>query len=281
MPQTVSYRHAPTADLFRLHRERLDWLEQTRGPIVALPSEYPDGYHVPNHHHSRSQLLHALAGVVLVSSQFGRWMVPPDHAMWIPAGIEHAVDMLGNVSMRSIYVAPDAIEGLPARLRVVGVSDLIRSLIVEAVALPDEAEPSARARLLLTLLLHEIPAMPERPLGLPFPADPKIAALCRRFVAAPSPHATIDEWAQAAGMSRRTFTRAFHRQTGLPLSTWRQQALLFAALPRLAEGEPVTRVALDLGYDSVPAFTTMFKRMLGTSPRGYLRGTREPDRAGA
>lgn len=279
MRHIVSFLDGPPADLSRLHRERLDWLEQAPGPIVALPSEFPDGYHVPEHHHSRSQLLHALTGVVLVSTQLGRWMVPPDHAMWIPAGIEHAVDMLGNVSMRSIYVAPGAIEGLPERLRVVGVGDLMRSLIVEAVALPDE--PSPRSTLLLSLLLHEIPAMPERPLGLPFPADPKIAALCRRFVASPSPHATIDEWATAAGMSRRTFTRIFQRQTGLSLSTWRQQALLFAALPRLADGEPVTRVALDLGYDSVPAFTTMFRRMLGKSPRAYLRGAREPERAGA
>jgi AraC-like DNA-binding protein len=34
-------------------------------------------------------------------------------------------------------------------------------------------------------------------------------------------------------------------------------------------------VALDLGYDSVPAFITMFKRMLGASPRGYMRGARD------
>lgn len=278
MPNAVSFMQEPSADLARLHRQRLEWLEGAAGPIVALPSEYPDGYHVPNHHHSRSQLLHALTGVVLVSSQFGRWMVPPDHAMWIPAGVEHSVDMLGNVSMRSLYVVPNAVAGLPARLRVVGVGDLMRSLIVEAVALPDEAEPSERSRLLLNLLLHEIPAMPERPFGLPFPSDPKIAALCRRFLAAPSPHATIDEWAALAGMSRRTFTRRLQRQTGLSLSTWRQQALLFAALPRLTDGESITSVALDLGYDSVPAFTTMFKRMLGTSPRGYLRGAREPEK---
>jgi len=83
-------------------------------------------------------LLHALTGVVLIRTRYGRWMVPPDHAMWIPAGIEHAVDMLGDVSMRSVYVKPDAIDGLPAGLRVVGVGDLMRSLIVEAVALPDE-----------------------------------------------------------------------------------------------------------------------------------------------
>ncbi len=283
MPTTASHLDRPRGDLDGRHRERLDWLERANGPIVALPSEYPDGYRVPEHGHNRSQLLHALTGVVLVRTQYGRWMVPPGHAMWIPAGVRHEVDMLGNVSMRSIYVAPGAIEGLPDRLRVVGVSELMRSLIVEAVGLSEEARLSTRGDLLLTLLLHEIPAMPERPLGLPFPADARLAVLCRRFVTDPSPRTTIDEWAAAVGMSRRTFTRVFHRQTGLSLSTWRQQALLFAALPRLADGEPVTRVALDLGYDSVPAFTTMFKRMLGTAPRNYLRGAADlrPIKAGS
>jgi AraC-like DNA-binding protein len=73
-------------------------------------------------------------------------------------------------------------------------------------------------------------------------------------------------------MSRRAFTRAFRRETGLSLSAWRQQACLFAALPRLARGEPVTSVALDLGYDSLPAFTTMFRRILGAPPSRYLPG---------
>ncbi|MBN9249928.1 MAG: AraC family transcriptional regulator [Mesorhizobium sp. 61-13] len=274
----VSHLEAPVTDLFSLHRSRLDWLERTSGPIIALPSEYPDGYRVPEHQHSRSQLLHALTGVVLVKTDYGRWMVPPDHAMWIPAGIEHAVEMLGDVSMRSVYVTPDAIDGLPGSLRVVAVSDLMRSLIIEAVTLPPEPQLVGRSGLVLNLLLHEIPNLPEKPLGLPFPDDNRIAVLCRRFVAEPSPHATIDDWAALVGMSRRSFTRIFHKQTGLSLSTWRQQALLFAALPRLTDGEPVTRVALDLGYDSVPAFTTMFKRMLGISPRAYLRGSRDIER---
>ncbi|MNE86844.1 transcriptional activator FtrA [compost metagenome] len=77
-------------------------------------------------------------------------------------------------------------------------------------------------------------------------------------------------------MSRRAFTRAFRRETGLSLSVWRQQACLFAALPRLAAGEPVTSVALDLGYGSIPAFTTMFKRMLGAPPRSYFNVHGDP-----
>ncbi|MGZ5985933.1 MAG: helix-turn-helix domain-containing protein [Caulobacteraceae bacterium] len=44
---------------------------------------------------------------------------------------------------------------------------------------------------------------------------------------------------------------------------------MLAALPRLAAGEPVTTIALDLGYDSPAAFATMFKRLSGMQPSRY------------
>jgi AraC-like DNA-binding protein len=144
----------------------------------------------------------------------------------------------------------------------------MRSLVVEAVRA--QGEPGNRSDLIMALLVEEIRTLPEVPLGLPLPRDERLARLCRNFVAAPDPHETIDRWASRLNMSRRAFTRAFRRETGVSLSTWRQQACLFAALPRLAHGEPVTTVALDLGYESVAAFTTMFRRMLGAPPRAYL-----------
>ena len=45
------------------------------------------------------------------------------------------------------------------------------------------------------------------------------------------------------------------------------------ALPRLAAGERVTSVAMALGYDNPAAFTSMFHRSLGASPRAYCRGS--------
>lgn len=255
-------------------QDRLEWIETAAGDVVASASDFPDGHRVAPHRHSRAQLLHALSGVVMVSTGQGRWMVPPDHAMWIPAGVEHAVDMLGLVRMRSAYVLPGAAPDLPGTLRVLAMSDLMRSLIVEAVQIRIAEGAEARATAIMRLILLEIPNLAERPFALPFPSDPRLAALCRRFVAAPTPHATIDGWAAETGMSRRSFTRAFMRETGLSLSVWRRQATLFAALPRLADGVPVTTVALDLGYDSVPAFTTMFRRMLGKAPRNYMKGAK-------
>jgi AraC-like DNA-binding protein len=38
---------------------------------------------------------------------------------------------------------------------------------------------------------------------------------------------------------------------------------------RLGGGAPVTQVALDLGYESVSAFSAMFHRATGTSPSQF------------
>ena len=251
--------------------ERLWDKEAAAVPLHTLPYQYEAGDRVERHSHTRAQLLYARSGVVLVTSDQGRWMVPPEHALWIPPFVEHSVEMLGPVSIFSLYVEPAALPDLPATVRVVGVTDLARELIIAAV----RAEGTERMRLIMPLLLDVVATLPERSLALPFPADRRLAALCRHFVEHPSPDLVIDRWASDLSMSRRAFTRTFRRETGLSLSTWRQQACLFAALPRLAAGETVTSVALDLGYDSIAAFTTMFKRMLGAPPRSYLSARRE------
>jgi len=56
----------------------------------------------------------------------------------------------------------------------------------------------------------------------------------------------------------------------MSFTAWRQQVRLVDALSRLATGQPVTTVALDLGYQSPSAFTSMFRRALGRAPTRYF-----------
>lgn len=251
--------------------ENIALVAAAEGTLFARGSDYGDGVLVPPHMHDRHQLLHALSGVLLVSTGDGHWIVPPEYALWIPAGCTHQVEMLGPVRMRSVYVRPEGAEPHATAPQVLGMTPLVRALVVEAVAMMERPGHEARDRLIADLLLQEIPRLPEQPLALPLPADPRLLSLCRAFIAAPDARAPLDDWADRAGMSRRSLTRHFRQETGLGLDQWRQQALVFAALPRLIEGGKVTTVALDLGYDSPAAFTTMFRRMLGHTPRAYLR----------
>jgi AraC-like DNA-binding protein len=70
--------------------------------------------------------------------------------------------------------------------------------------------------------------------------------------------------------STRTLYRRFLKETGITFARWKQQARLLESIRRLAQGAPVTTVAMDLGYDSASAFSTMFRRALGIAPRAFV-----------
>ena len=255
------------------HRRNLGWIAQAEGDVLLNSSDNPAGYTVPLHSHQRVQLLCVLSGVVLVTVERSRWMIPPGHALLIPHGLQHSVEMLSDVSMKSIYLFPEKSALAQRTPQVLEVTELARSLIIEAIRLRDLAADNRKADLVLKLLMEEIASLEPRPLGLPFPADNRLSLLCRAYMAAPSANARLDDWAAKLAMSRRTFTRFFLKETGVSFVTWRQQASLFACLPKLAEGAPVTHIAMLAGYDNVAAFTTMFRRLLGTPPRSYMRAS--------
>ena len=248
---------------------RAEAIEAVARPIVAVGNDYPAGHTHPNHRHLRSQLLFAERGTMLVRTGEGAWMVPPHQGIWIPAGIEHSIAMLGAVSTRSVYLESETAVGMPTHCQVLGISPLLRELLIEAVDLPSEYDTNGRAGMIMSLAIEEIRVAPELPLSLPLPTDEKLAARCRRFLEHPSAQQTIDLWCRDLAVSRRTFTRRFQRETGLTFSAWQRRACLVSVLPRLLRGERVTTLAFDLGYSSPAAFTIMFKQIMGTAPQNY------------
>jgi AraC-like DNA-binding protein len=184
--------------------------------------------------------------------------------------MEHNLRMLTPVTTITIWVEPERKLRLPQRCQVVEIPQLMRSLLMAATDVAPEYDIRGRDGVLIALLLHELIRLPTLPLSLNFPTHKGLARRCRDFLENPAAHHTIEDWSGALGMSRRTFTRLFKNETGLSFAAWRQQACLFAALPRLAANEPITQIALDLGYESPAAFTTMFKRLQGVPPSRYF-----------
>lgn len=243
--------------------------EATPRPVVSRGNTYPAAFELATHQHRRGQLLYASEGTVAITTPFGAWIAPPERAVWIPSGIPHAVRMIGAVNTRSVYIEPEVTGEAGQACRVIAVSPLLRALLVEAVQVPREYDMAGRDGLLMGLLVEEIGRAPSVPLALPLPTDAGLASLSAAFLEHPNVAEGIDAWAGALGMHRRSFTRLFRRETGMSFARWRQQACLLAALPRLAAGEPVTEVALDLGYESATSFSTMFRRALGKPPSDY------------
>jgi AraC-like DNA-binding protein len=251
----------------RLHIDDVDHIAR---PIIAIGTHYPAAHVIARHLHRRGQLASSATGVIVLSTAESTWVMPPQRGLWIPPQTEHQVRMVGDVDMQSLYLEPDAVPNMPTQCQVLGISPFMRSLLTEAMGLPLEYRLDSRAGALMELIRHEMQQLPALALSLRYPADGPLGERCRTFVDNPNIHATIDEWSDALGMSRRTFTRRFRRETGQSFVAWRQQACLLCAMPRLAAHEPVTSVALDMGYENPAAFTLMFRRVFGSAPLAYL-----------
>ena len=239
-------------------------------PVVGYAADYPSGHVIRRHRHAAGQLIYAASGVMTVTTAAGRWVVPPERAVWVPPRVAHAIRMTGVVGMRTLYLDPPATTGLPAAPAVVQVRPLLRELIVAAVAFRQPYDPDGPEARIVAVLLDELEVARTAPLHVPVPRDPRLRAITDRLLVDPSDGRTLSAWARTAGASARTLARLFRRETGLGFGDWRREARLLHALERLAAGEAVTTVALELGYDGPSAFIAMFRARLGTTPGRYF-----------
>ena len=238
-------------------------------PVLALYDEYPTGFVDPMHRHCRIQILYACAGIMAVRTAAASYVVPPQRALWIPPNTDHEVRCRSAVSLRTLYLRPDAVDA-DTRCHVFEVSNLLRALIMEMGSLGTHYPSDGRAGHIVALLLDEIQRMARARNELAMPQDPRLLRVCSSLLEQPSDPRDIDEWARVAGMGRRTFTRAFRRETGVGFAMWRQQARLMEAMALLSSGMPIAHVAFAVGYDSPSSFSATFRRAFGVSPSQYM-----------
>lgn len=231
------------------------------------------------HSHDLHQLEYAFEGTAQVETAAARYLLPPQQAIWIPAGVEHCTTLS---RVRTVSVFFDPVLGIDAgeRVRVLAVAPVIREMILHARRWPIQrlsSDPAADtffatlADLIVESLDHETL------LCLPTSRHPLVDAAMRFTVAHQGDDLTLDEVCAAVGTSPRSLRRAFAAETGMP---WRQYLLesrLLQAMARLAAPEPgVLAVALASGFDSLSGFARAFRRYTGESPLGYRQRVLPP-----
>lgn len=246
-------------------------------PIAAMAKSFADGCEVAPHGHERDQLLFALTGIMRLETAREAWIVPPDRAVYIPARTIHSVSIRGDVAMRTLYLAPDPAAGLPRKVTVLEVSDLLRALVLALIEEPVLYDEAGRGGAIARLIVMEIARARGLAFVVPMPRDARLQRLCTALLADPACRLTLEGWSETAGASARTLARLFERDLGMSFAAWRQRVRLHHAVEALAEGQPVARVAESCGYRSPSAFAAAFRKLVGLPPSALKSGGRLAD----
>jgi AraC-like DNA-binding protein len=240
-------------------------LEDDYGPLVS-----------ERHAHEKHQLLYAAAGTLKLEAEDGQWLLPPQRAAWIRAGVSHRVRALGRVALRTVYLAPPVAFAPESACVVFAAEPLCREMILHAMRWgPDRAADDARARTFFAALgsLAGEWAEARLPFRLPAARSPELEEAMAYALADLGGSPTIEEAAKRAGLSVRSLSRRFADEAQ---TTWRaflHQARMMRAMELLGvPGARVTDTAFAVGFESLAAFTRAFEEFTGACPSDFKKG---------
>lgn len=254
------------------HIRKLKQFEASPLPLHGIAVDYKKGHVImPHSHDGSAQLLYAISGTLLVETHAGRWLVPPNRAVWIAAQEQHTVVMRSHAKVRSLLIKADSTgTELPKTSYVMNVSSLLKELILTATLLPVDYQADTHANLVVSLLLEELKRCNALNLLLPWPDDARYHNICEYLIHHPSDARSIPQWASELYISAKTFERQFLQLTGISFGKWRQQARLLYSLEALSEGLPIIDIAFQFGYSSHSAYSAAFKDFFGQRPSDFM-----------
>ncbi len=249
--------------------------QRSTGDGVHLVSRsYEKGLRLDPHMHREAQLVYAASGTMQVTTPKGRWLVPPDRAVWVPARMVHAIDVVADIEMRTLYfdlawLKRDQRSPSLKSEFVVRVSPLLHQAIL---ALFDERASNERMALLIKLVMLELHQAEDSATFIPLPHEPRCRRAAEIVLAAPAAAHDIGALARKVGSSARTLSRLFAAETQLSFKSWCQRARIASAIEKLSTNRRVSikQLAADLGYASMPAFSHAFRQVTGKTPTQFV-----------
>ncbi|WP_437753279.1 AraC family transcriptional regulator [Sorangium sp. So ce1389] len=247
-------------------------LDQSRARAFAYEDDLR-GAAYAWHTHERHQLLYPLAGTARLDVDDASFLLPPQRAALIPAGERHATSCR-DASVISIYFDPAAFPCRVAAVRIFEIPALLREMVIYARRWPVARRPDdATANTFFAAMADILAPLLDRgatyrlPRGRTRPVQRAIECALRDVACA-----DLSRAAAFAGATERTLRRRFREETGVTWRAFITRARVLRAIDLLTSpGASVTRVALDVGFQSLGAFAAAFRAVTGQTPSEFRR----------
>ncbi|CUU60028.1 AraC-type DNA-binding protein [Parafrankia irregularis] len=236
------------------------------------------------HRHDLHEIEYAVDGLAEIYTPQTHYLLPPLHAAWIPAGVEHA-PLLRDVTTIAVFFDPAEFAFPQTRTAIIAVPPVLREMMRYAVRWPIHGESRASGACGESgatddaaeagIFFHALAGVVRQqlahtaPLSLPI-CDDVIVQDVIAYTAGHLADADAVSVCRAVGISERALRRRFAAVLG---QTWRdhlRQARLFRAMAMLSTSTmSVGEIAVEVGFGSGSALARAFRTWTGESPSEY------------
>lgn len=232
------------------------------------------------HSHNKHQIIYTLSGTLHVETENSSYFVPERRIVWIPVNMEHKLSSNSNqVSLVIFYLCLDGLSGHSgkASLSIYNTN----TLISENLNFISSQEKCISKRLnpdlywFILSFFNLLPQMnPETEFlfkTLVIPHDSRLYPVIDYISEHIKDDLNLEQLAAMFHFSTRNLSRLF-RESGLHFSSYVNHLRIMRAVELLTDGKKnIQEIAYESGFSTPSNFNRVFKQIVGTSPKLYVK----------
>ncbi|MFI2742067.1 helix-turn-helix domain-containing protein [Zhouia sp. PK063] len=233
---------------------------------------------LPIHVHTKHQLSYVEGGVAFLNTPTNSYFLPARHFVWVPAGMQHNVELRSPVVMvRNLYFPSDLFPK-NHKLRKMGIYP-VTNLVMEMIMYTEQWKGGFNEKdievyeflLALRNVLMAVSRVP-LPVVLPTTKNESLLLVLRYIHENIEAPLKLNDLAKRFGMSSRSLSRLFRQHIDTSFLQYVKLTRVIKSMEMLLETNmSISEIAYACGYSNVAAFSNVFMQMAKRRPADFRK----------
>lgn len=234
------------------------------------------------HSHTKHQLTYIEGGVAYLQTKENSYFLPARHFVWIPAGLDHFIELRTSITMmRNIYIPPAALAPniFHSKMGIYPVSNLILEMISFTEHWSENITKKESEKYLYMKTLGNVIASANKTalaVVLPTTTNIRLRPILRHIYFNVDQTLQLQDIAKTFSLSSRSLSRLFRENLDISFLQYVKLTRIILSMEKLLQTDlSVSEIAYASGYNSLATFSNTFYEIAKVRPSDFRKINRE------
>lgn len=234
------------------------------------------------HSHTKHQLTYIEGGVAYLQTKENSYFLPARHFVWIPAGLDHFIELRTSITMmRNIYIPPAALAQniFHSKMGIYPVSNLILEMISFTEHWSENITKKESEKYLYMKTLGNVIASANKTalaVVLPTTTNIRLRPILRHIYFNVDQTLQLQDIAKTFSLSSRSLSRLFRENLDISFLQYVKLTRIILSMEKLLQTDlSISEIAYASGYNSLATFSNTFYEIAKVRPSDFRKINRE------